>query len=84
MPRLARDRPRSGRTPTVTPEVQSRILHVKLHSRPGAAHALEPRASLDGGQSWKAQTRGSGAELWSVTFGSDGRRALALHTARHP
>jgi len=34
---LRQDAPRSGRTPTVTPEVESKILHVTLHSKPGAA-----------------------------------------------
>ena len=34
---LRQDAPRSGRTPTVTAEVQSRILQVTLHSKPAAA-----------------------------------------------
>jgi transposase len=34
---LRQDAPRSGRTPTVTPEVQSRILQVTLHTKPVAA-----------------------------------------------
>ena len=34
---LRQDAPRSGRTPTVTPEVESRIVHVTLHLKPGAA-----------------------------------------------
>ena len=34
---LRQDAPRSGRTPTVTPEVVSRILEVTLHTKPAAA-----------------------------------------------
>jgi transposase len=34
---LRQDAPRSGRTPTVTPEVVSRILEVTLQTKPGAA-----------------------------------------------
>jgi transposase len=34
---LRRDAPRSGRTPTVTAEVQSRIVHATLHTKPAAA-----------------------------------------------
>jgi len=34
---LQQDAPRSGRTPMVTPEVESRILQVTLHSKPAAA-----------------------------------------------
>jgi transposase len=34
---LRQDAPRSGRAPTVTPEVQSRILQVTLHTKPVAA-----------------------------------------------
>jgi transposase len=33
---LQQDAPRSGRTPTVTPEVESHILQVTLHSKPAA------------------------------------------------
>ena len=34
---LRQDAPRSGRTPTVTPELESKILQVTLHSKPAAA-----------------------------------------------
>ena len=34
---LRQDAPRSGRTPTITPEVESRILHVTLHTKPANA-----------------------------------------------
>jgi transposase len=34
---LRQDAPRSGRTPTVTAEVESRILQVTLHAKPAAA-----------------------------------------------
>ena len=34
---LLRDAPRSGRTPTVTPEIQSQILQVTLQKKPAAA-----------------------------------------------
>ena len=34
---LRQDAPRSGRTPTVTAEMQSQILEVTLHSKPAAA-----------------------------------------------
>lgn len=34
---LRQDAPRSGRTPTVTAEVESKILEVTLHSKPAAA-----------------------------------------------
>src|SRR5688572_27272442 len=34
---LRQDAPRSGRTPTVTPDVESRILEMTLHTKPRAA-----------------------------------------------
>src|SRR5881296_1085745 len=34
---LRQDAPRSGRTPTVTPELESKILQVTLHTKPAAA-----------------------------------------------
>ena len=34
---LRRDAPRPGRTPTITGEVQSRIVHATLHTKPAAA-----------------------------------------------
>ena len=34
---LRQDAPRSGRTPSITPEVESRILRVTLHHKPAAA-----------------------------------------------
>jgi transposase len=34
---LRHDAPRSGRTPTVTPELESKILHTTLHTKPAAA-----------------------------------------------
>ena len=34
---LRQDAPRSGRTPTVTPELESKILQVTLHTKPAAS-----------------------------------------------
>lgn len=34
---LLHDAPRSGRTPSVTPEIESRIVHTTLHEQPAAA-----------------------------------------------
>jgi transposase len=44
---LQQDAPRSGRPPTVTPEVESRILQVTLHSKPAAATHWSTRTLAD-------------------------------------
>ncbi len=44
---LRRDAPRSGRKPTVTPELESQILQVTLHTKPAAATHWSTRTLAD-------------------------------------
>lgn len=44
---LRRDAPRSGRKPTITPELESQILQVTLHTKPAAATHWSTRTLAD-------------------------------------
>jgi transposase len=54
---IRQDAPRSGRTPMVTPEVESRILEVTLHTKPAAA------------THWSTRTLGRHLGLSGATIG---------------